>query len=135
MGFHDLVNELFVNITHLDIYNRKHQLLLHEDLSHFYEEASAPLIPMSRTLLQNRLAESLPKGVLMLDHHCTDVVEEGNIVQVSFSNKDPMQADIVIGADGVHSITRSTITKTIDKQYTGICFWGGIINKELFIII
>ena len=38
LGFNNLINELYVNITHLDIYNRKHQLLLHEDMSHFYEE-------------------------------------------------------------------------------------------------
>ena len=66
--------------------------------------------------MQKNLTEPLPSAVLMLDHHCTDIVEEGNIVQVSFTDKRSIQANIVIGADGIHSITRNTFTKSIQKN-------------------
>ncbi len=130
LGLKDLVDKLYTDIRFYEIYDRHEKLMLHEELSQFYQECGHPMIPMSRTRLQQGLAKALPEGVLHLDHHCTKVEENNEKITAYFSNDTSVEADIIIGADGINSVTRNYIDDTIKPSYAGICFWGGILKND-----
>lgn len=72
------------------------------------------------------LAETLPEGILML-HHVVDNILENNdqrvLLQVRKGNDESlitMEADILIGADGIHSIIRKECFGSKPKEFVGI---------------
>jgi 6-hydroxynicotinate 3-monooxygenase len=55
------------------------------------------------------LANAVPPGVLRLNKRLTSVVDQGDVVHLSFADGSMEEADIVIGADGVYSHVRATL--------------------------
>lgn len=53
-------------------------------------------------------ASQLPAGALHLGHRLVEIVENDDAVTLSFSNGVFVDADVVIGADGIHSVVRQT---------------------------
>ena len=55
------------------------------------------------------LASVLPEGALQLGHKLTSIVDAGSHAVLSFANGVTVEADVVIGADGIRSLVRSTL--------------------------
>lgn len=53
-------------------------------------------------------ANALPEGALRLEHRLTGIVDHGSAATLSFENGTTAEADVVIGADGIRSLVRST---------------------------
>jgi len=54
-------------------------------------------------------AGSLPEGALRLDHRLTGIVDNGPTATLTFANGTTAEADVVIGADGIRSLVRTTL--------------------------
>src|SRR5499427_1391671 len=52
------------------------------------------------------LAAALPAGVVHTGHRCTGFAQDGAVARVTFENGARAEADLVIGADGIHSALR-----------------------------
>ena len=78
-----------------------------------------------RADLLQLLKDSLPEGVLQLRHRCVDV-RDG---EVRFENKT-LKADVIIGADGIHSIVRERITPNIEARFSGLCAFRCLVPAE-----
>lgn len=78
-----------------------------------------------RADLMTALVNELPEDQLKLDHRCIGFKEIADKIELTVSNKGgPEQqilADVVIGADGIHSRTRDSIVPKRDARFSGLC--------------
>lgn len=88
-----------------------------------------------RADLLDLLADALPEEQLRLDHRCTaiDLTDVG--VELQFStgagNTINTSADVVIGADGIHSMVRSVVTSTEEARFSGLSAFRCLVPAEI----
>jgi salicylate hydroxylase len=87
----------------------------------------APYVHIHRADLYRILASALPASSVMLGHRVREVTPIGDRVQVEFENGLVETADIVIGADGIHSAVRKSLFGEHAPRFTGNICWRGII--------
>jgi salicylate hydroxylase len=88
----------------------------------------APHYFVHRADLLNALASGLDPATLHLDHRLTALEEGRSGVTLTFANGVTRQADIVIGADGVHSIIRRALYGDDNPTYTGQSVWRALLK-------
>ena len=69
----------------------------------------APYLCMHRGDLHNALASAVPSELVHLSKKLTGLDQSGSGVKLSFADGSNVQADAVIGADGVHSLVRGLL--------------------------
>ncbi|MEU5194071.1 FAD-dependent monooxygenase [Streptomyces scabiei] len=74
-----------------------------------------------RADLLDSLKAAVPSGWIGLGARCTAVDVRKNVVLLRFADGSQVEADIVIGADGVHSVVRGAVTEPSPPTYSGIC--------------
>lgn len=94
----------------------------------YQERCGAPFYGLHRVHLQNALLERVPEGVVHLGRRVVDVASELTGVRLEFENGDPYFADIVVGADGIHSTLRSHVVGAPRRAtYSGDIGFRGLI--------
>jgi salicylate hydroxylase len=81
----------------------------------------APYYHFHRAELLQVLAAALPAKVLHLGHQCCSVTQHRDRVEVRFVNGDGADAELVIGADGIHSTVRDLIFGTCRLSWPRSC--------------
>jgi 6-hydroxynicotinate 3-monooxygenase len=66
-------------------------------------------IGLLRFGLYQRMLEALPPGMLHLDHDCQEIQDLGDRIAVSFNGRPGIEADVVVGADGLRSFVRTSL--------------------------
>jgi salicylate hydroxylase/6-hydroxynicotinate 3-monooxygenase len=79
----------------------------------------APLLLMHRGDLHTALAESLPAGLIHFNKKLTSVRQRSGKVVLEFADGSQDEADVLIGADGVHSRVRELMLGAEQPRYTG----------------
>lgn len=79
----------------------------------------APLLLMHRGDLHTALAETLPSGTIRFGKKLTDIRQQHGKVLLEFSDGSQDEADVLIGADGVHSRVRELMLGAERPRYTG----------------
>ncbi|MBB1256088.1 FAD-dependent monooxygenase [Streptomyces sp. OF3] len=77
--------------------------------THCEERFGAPYLLIHRADLQRHLVAALPPGSVELGRACIGVAERDDGVEVRFEDGESVTADLVIGADGVHSAVRPAV--------------------------
>lgn len=93
----------------------------------------APYITIHRNDLHTALAEAVravKPDAIQLGSRCVDVQQWSDGVVLSFAGKPAQRHDLVIGADGVHSIIRRQMFGEMEATFTGIVAWRGVIPME-----
>jgi 2-polyprenyl-6-methoxyphenol hydroxylase-like FAD-dependent oxidoreductase len=72
-------------------------------------EYGGGFIGLLRWGLYKRMIDALPEGVLRLGHEATGLEDRGDCVVVSFADREPAEADVVVGADGLSSFVRRAL--------------------------
>jgi salicylate hydroxylase/6-hydroxynicotinate 3-monooxygenase len=79
-----------------------------------------PYFLMHRGDLHAMLAGLVPSGIIRMNHRLAGLDHNADgSVRLSFSNGDTAEADVVIGADGVHSVVREAMLGAEKPRYTG----------------
>jgi salicylate hydroxylase len=78
----------------------------------------APFYGVHRADLQHILSGALDGVELHLGHRLTNLVDQGDTIRLEFANGRLIQADVVIGADGVRSVVRRFVTGIEDVVYS-----------------
>ncbi len=66
------------------------------------------LASLHRADLLKLLLDALPQEILHTDKRCVGLRQDGSRVHLFFADRSSFTADVVIGADGIHSLLRST---------------------------
>lgn len=86
---------------------------------------------MHRADFVDFLADSLPKGIVQLGHRASSFHQDEAGTQVTFENGETIEADIVIGADGIHSTLRPYVWTESEPVYSGTSVYRGLVAREL----
>ena len=76
-----------------------------------------------RADLLDVLAQSLPGDIVTLGARCVGVESDGTLAVARFQDGTEVEADVVIGADGIHSAVRESLFGPDAPRFTGkICY-------------
>src|SRR5258708_35433585 len=88
----------------------------------------APYYTFHRADLLDVLASELDRRLIHLDHRLVGVEERSESVELAFANGAKVEADFVIGADGVRSVIRQALYGQDNPTYTGQMVWRALLN-------
>src|SRR5215469_3281940 len=88
----------------------------------------APYYSFHRADLLDALASGLDRDAVHLGHRLTGVEEHDDHVALAFANGARVEAEIVIGADGVRSAIRQALYGDDNPSYTGQMVWRALLN-------
>jgi salicylate hydroxylase len=89
------------------------------------ETYGASFLTIHRADVQNVLLSRIPAEHLHLGKSCVSVVNMADGVQISFADGSIVEADCVIGADGIHSAVRDSLFGKQPPHFTDcICYRG-----------
>jgi len=113
--------------------------------SRYFRHDGAPIAPvqvtdsagwnatfgMHRSDLVEFLAHALPPDIVLTGHRCTGFEQDGNRAHLSFANGATVEADIVIGADGIHSELRPYVYPPSLPVFSGSVAYRGTVPHTL----
>lgn len=82
-----------------------------------------------RADLLDTLLAQLPPESIHLNHQCESIIERQNDVEVRFVDGTTVYADLVIAADGVHSVARKLFSDD-EPVFTGEHMYRAIVDRE-----
>ena len=86
----------------------------------------AQSVALHRADLQSTLLHALPPNWIKLGHTLVDYQQHDGKVIAKFANGQSIEADFLIGADGIHSHVRSQLLGDDSPLYRGYTVWRGI---------
>lgn len=112
--------------------------------SHYFRHDGSPIAPvqvtdasgwnanfgMHRADLVDLLAAALPAGVVHCGHRAVGYGERGELAQVHFANGATAEADVVVGADGIHSELRPCVFPPSTPVFHGTISYRGLVSRE-----
>jgi salicylate hydroxylase len=83
-----------------------------------------------RADLLDVIKSTVPEEWVRLGARCTAVeaLPEGALLR--FADGGRVEADVVIGADGVHSVVRGAVTEPSPPEYSGMCAFRAVVPAE-----
>lgn len=82
----------------------------------------SPHVVTHRGDLQNVLKLAIPEEAITLGHRCKLVEQHDDGVQIIFENGNTAEADVVVGADGPHSVVRNAVVTSPPKRFRGAMY-------------
>ncbi|MEH2500418.1 salicylate hydroxylase [Bradyrhizobium sp. AZCC 1678] len=76
------------------------------------------------------LMEALPKEALHFGHRCVKAEERSDRVRLTFANGSVAEADVFVGADGIHSVSQREIGLRTRPTSEGCMAYRGLIPAE-----
>jgi 2-polyprenyl-6-methoxyphenol hydroxylase-like FAD-dependent oxidoreductase len=124
-------NVAAVGNTSPGIYTRNMQTGEFLELNDRHKAAArygAPYYTFHRADLLDALASGLDRSAIHLGHRLTGLEERSDRILLAFANGVEVEAEIVIGADGVRSVIRRALYGDDNPSYTGQMVWRALLN-------
>ena len=86
-------------------------------------------VGMHRADLLGLLVERLPPGTVRTEHRCTHFTQDGDSATVGFGNGATASADIVIAADGIHSVLQGFVVEPAEPVFSGVVAHRGLVPR------
>jgi salicylate hydroxylase len=75
------------------------------------------------------LAGQLPPGTVRTGHRCTSFSQDEASATVGFADGSTATADVVIGADGIHSALQGFVVAPAKPVYSGVVAYRGLVPR------
>ena len=112
--------------------------------SHYFRHDGTPIAPvqtadangwnatfgMHRADVVDYLAGNLPAGIVHCGHRAVGFAQDGGKARVTFDNGVTAEADVVVGADGIHSVLRPHVFPPSKPVFHGTVAYRGLIAGE-----
>lgn len=93
------------------------------------EEVGQRPYPVSRSDLQNMLMDEFGYENIHLGKKMLSFEEVNDVVTVQFADGTQVQTELLVGADGTHSITRAYVLgEQVERRYAGYVNWNGLVE-------
>ena len=87
----------------------------------------APFLHAHRADLHRILAEALPANVARLGTACTGIRQDPGSATACFADGTEYDADVIVGADGIHSVIRTALFGEVAPRFTGNMCWRAVV--------
>lgn len=126
MGLGKAMDDTSGDVQSMNYHDKNGKLLTRFSLKPLFESVGRDAKPIARTELQRILLEGADTKV-ELEKRCVGYrVKEQGGVEVHFADGEKVEADLLVGADGTHSVLRSQVAgRPIDRRYSGYVNWNG----------
>lgn len=98
----------------------------------YQKEFGAPYLSAHRADLVEVLRRQLPDRVFHLNVRCTGVETGGNGGRARFADGTEIDADLIVGADGIRSAVRQSLFGRDAPRFTGSVCWRGLVPLDAF---
>ncbi|EYS12300.1 FAD binding domain protein [Acinetobacter baumannii 25569_7] len=93
------------------------------------EEVGQRPYPVARADLQNMLMDEFGRDQIYLGKKMVGLEDKADFVEVHFADGSSTQADLLIVADGTHSMTRAYVLgQQVQRRYAGYVNWNGLVE-------
>jgi len=92
--------------------------------------AGAVCVIMHRAELQSILLTALGRNAVSLNAHCVGVQHDDDGVEAQFGDGRRVRGDLLVGADGLHSVVRATLHGARPPRYSGYTAWRAVVQFE-----
>lgn len=92
--------------------------------------AKPGLLALHRADLQTILRDRVDDDAIHLDHECVGVEADDGDVTARFASGTEASGDLLIGADGIHSVTRSSLHGEEAPRSTGVGVWRAVVEFD-----
>ncbi|MBY3627150.1 FAD-dependent urate hydroxylase HpxO [Acinetobacter sp. CUI P1] len=107
------------------------QTMTQFDLIPLYKEVGQRAYPVARADLQQLLMETFGLENIKLGMKMTEIEDQSEYVGIHFADGSEIRADLLIGADGTHSITRKFVLgHQVERRYAGYVNWNGLVEID-----
>jgi salicylate hydroxylase len=86
-------------------------------------------VGIHRADLLGLLARQLPPGTVHTGHRCTSFSQDIDSATVGFADGTTATADVVIGADGIHSALQGFVTEPAEPAFSGVVAYRGLVPR------
>lgn len=85
---------------------------------------------MHRADLVAMLAQRLPKDVVRTGHRCNAFEQDDDVARVCFDNGATVDADVVVAADGIHSVLQRHVVAPSHATPSGSAAYRGLVPHD-----
>lgn len=96
----------------------------------FGRTAADTMLGVYRPDLVAALVASLPERVMCTGHHCVAFAQDDRRAAVTFDNGVTVDADVVVGADGIHSVLQHHVVEPREPVFSGTVAYRGVIPAQ-----
>ena len=89
-----------------------------------------PHYTFHRADLHGLLARAVPAARVHLSHRCVGFEDRGDCVEMMFDNGRQNSAEILVGADGIHSTIRRQLIGSEGPRFTGCVAYRGLVPAD-----
>ncbi len=130
LGLASAIAEVSAPLTHFECWSWRGKRLGSLPLDSIEKALGAPSIGIHRADLLRLLADTLAPGTVELDAHCVGFTPEEGSVTSHFADGQHHHADVLVGADGLHSVIRAQLLGQQPPRYSGYTCWRGVAPFE-----
>lgn len=94
------------------------------------ERFGEPTIAIHRADLHEILLAALPVQTVQLNMRCERFEEDEEGISVRFAHGETARAELLIGADGIHSVIRRQLFPEVELRYSGYTTWRGVVETR-----
>ncbi|MEV1002612.1 NAD(P)/FAD-dependent oxidoreductase [Nonomuraea sp. NPDC050202] len=120
------LDDVGARIDRIDALTSGGRLRTSMDLAHAAGRYGFPTKAVPRHHLLQRLADGLPDDVVRYGVTCERVTQDGGGVMVTFADGSTVTGDVLVGADGHHSVVRRTLWGDGAVQPATFGTWQGL---------
>lgn len=85
---------------------------------------------LHRADLLDILRSAVPAELVHLGKRCVGFTQDEDSAVLEFDDGSRVRADVVVAADGIHSVLRGHVTTPTEPQQSGVCAWRALVPIE-----
>ncbi len=97
---------------------------------YFVERFGATGCTVHRADLLDVLATAIPRDMIHLGARCVSASSDGQVASARFADGTQIEADVVVGADGIHSAVRASLLGPDAPRFTGKICWRFLVPLD-----
>jgi 2-polyprenyl-6-methoxyphenol hydroxylase-like FAD-dependent oxidoreductase len=131
LGLSDAVMQQGIPLERIEIYDKQDGLLFRLNLHPIQAKYHYTTVSIHRAALRQSLLDYVPSTRVHLGKHCTSFTQTQAGVTVQFEDETQVEGEVLVAADGLHSIIRQSLAPGIALRYSGQTCYRGIAAMEL----
>ena len=130
LGVGDSVRQNGVSLNRPDLVNTQLEPFRKTESDLSVDSSGEKIVAIHRARLQKVLYDALPTGTVHLGRDFSCVQGNGEELTLQFTD-GAETAEMIVGADGIHSKVRKSIFPDTQLRYSGQTSWRGIAKMKL----